>query len=173
MSCLDTSTVWQHICYQQLCISALRSVNSGLEATTCRRWLSWLHQVSEDYGAPQCSSWPFNLEIATNLCWSCVPVSECVLSWRVIVIIIIVPLSILSEDECGDLECLYLSLPSSYNWRRLIHRHWVDERGENERQSENASEMKPLARSRGREPTRVGANKTKEERIVQREKFWV
>jgi len=43
----------------------------------------------------------------------------------------------------------------------------VDERGGNERQSENDCEMKTLARSRGQRTDKVGANKTKEERIVQ------
>jgi len=45
----------------------------------------------------------------------------------------------------------------------------IDERREKERQSENDCETKTLARSR--ELTRVGANKTKEERIVQIKSF--
>jgi len=58
-----------------------------------------------------------------------------------IIIIIIVPLTIVSEDQWGDLECLCKACQA----RRLIHRHWVGERGENERQSENDCDMKTVS----------------------------
>jgi len=68
-----------------------------------------------------------------------------------IIIIIIAPLTIVSGDQWGDLECLYKACQAARAdgglFTDTIHR--VDERGENERQSENDCEMKTLARSRG------------------------
>jgi len=95
------------------------------------------------------------------------------LSYLIIIIIIIPPLTIVSDDQWGDLECLYKAWQAASTDWGLVTDTGVDERCENERQSENDCETKTLARSRAREPTRVGANKTKEERIVQTEMFWV
>jgi len=70
----------------------------------------------------------------------------------------------------GRLRCLYKACQAAITDGGLFTDTGVDERGENERQSENDCEMKTVSRG-AREPTRVGANKTKDERIVQREKF--
>jgi len=69
----------------------------------------------------------------------------------------------------GDLECLYKACLSAISDGGLFTDTGVHERGENERKSEKITVLrKPLAIGHGaREPTRVGANKTKEERIVQ------
>jgi len=53
-----------------------------------------------------------------------------------IIIIIIAPLSILSEDEWGDLVCLQKACQSATTVGCLFRDTGVDERGENERQSE-------------------------------------
>jgi len=78
-----------------------------------------------------------------------------------------------SEDQCGDLECLYKACQAAVTDGGLFTDTGVDERGENERQSENdcENEMKTVSYKGAREPTRVCANKTKKERIVQRETF--
>jgi len=78
-----------------------------------------------------------------------------------------------------DLECLYKACQAAVTdgglftdtaWRRLYR--CMHERGENKRLSENDCEMKTVQLGQGaREPTRVGANKTKKERIVHRETF--
>jgi len=82
--------------------------------------------------------------------------------------LIIAPPSILSEDEWGDLECLYKACQAAITDGGLFTDAGVDERGENERWSENYCEMKTIKGPENRQL--VGANKTKEERIVQREK---
>jgi len=55
------------------------------------------------------------------------------------------PLSILSEDEWGDLECLYITCQAVKTDGGLFADTGVDERGENERQSENDSDMKTVS----------------------------
>jgi len=59
--------------------------------------------------------------------------------------IIIVPLRIVSEDEWGDLECLYKACKAAITDGGLFTDTGVHERGENERQSENDSEMKTVS----------------------------
>jgi len=49
---------------------------------------------------------------------------------------IIAPLSIVSKDEWGDVECLYKACQSADGGLKLFTDTGVDERGENERQSE-------------------------------------
>jgi len=56
--------------------------------------------------------------------------------------VIISPLSILNEDELGDLECLYKGCQAAIADGGLLTDTGVHERGENERQSENDCEMK-------------------------------
>jgi len=58
------------------------------------------------------------------------------------VIIIIAPLTIVSEDQWGDLECLYKVCQAAITDEGLFTDTGVDERGENERQSANDCEMK-------------------------------
>jgi len=65
--------------------------------------------------------------------------------WTTIIIIIIAPLGILSEDEWGDLECLYKACQADITDGGLFTDTGVNERGENERQSENDSEMKTVS----------------------------
>jgi len=55
------------------------------------------------------------------------------------------PLSILSEDEWWDLECLYEACQAAITDGGLFRDTDVDERGENERQSENDCEMKTVS----------------------------
>jgi len=61
---------------------------------------------------------------------------------------IIAPLTIVSDDQWGDLECLYKACKVARTDEGLFTETGV-EQGENERQSENDCEMKTLARSRG------------------------
>jgi len=63
----------------------------------------------------------------------------------IIIIIIISLFSILSEDEWGDLECLYKSCQAAITDGGLFTDTGVNERGENERQSKNDSEMKTVS----------------------------
>jgi len=56
-----------------------------------------------------------------------------------------------SDDQWGDLECLYKACQAVKTDRGLFTDTGVDERGENERQSENDCEMKTLARSENRQ----------------------
>jgi len=51
-----------------------------------------------------------------------------------------------SEDQWGDLECLYKACQAARTGEGLFTDFGVDERGENERQNENDCEMKTLAR---------------------------
>jgi len=54
-----------------------------------------------------------------------------------LLIIIIAPLTIVSEDQWGDLECLYKDCQAARTDGRLFTDTGVDGRGDNERQSEN------------------------------------
>jgi len=74
---------------------------------------------------------------------------------NLLIIIIIAPLSILSEDEWGDLE--YKACQSAITDGGLFTYTGVDERSENERQSENDCDMKTVSEVKGPEKTRVGA----------------
>jgi len=58
-------------------------------------------------------------------------------SCEVIIIIIIAPLTIVSDDQWGDIECLYKACQAARFGGGLFTDTGVDERGENERQSEN------------------------------------
>jgi len=66
-----------------------------------------------------------------------------------IIIIIIAPLTTVSEDLWGDLECLYKACQAAITDGGLFTDTGVDERGENERHSENGCDMKTVSRSRG------------------------
>jgi len=68
----------------------------------------------------------------------------------IIIKIIIAPLTIVSEDQWGDLECLYKACQAARTNGGLFRDTGEDERGENEWQSENDMRWKPLARSRGK-----------------------
>jgi len=81
------------------------------------------------------------------------------------------PTDHLSDDQWGDLECLCRACQAARTDGGLFTDTGVDERSGNERQGENDCEVKTIARSRGQRTDKVGANKTKEERVVQREKF--
>jgi len=61
-----------------------------------------------------------------------------------IILIIIARLSLLSEDEWGDLEWLYKACQTAITDGGLFTDTGVNERGENERQSEIDSEMKTV-----------------------------
>jgi len=61
-----------------------------------------------------------------------------------IIIIIIAPLTIVSEDQWGDLECLCKACQANRTDEGLFTDTGIDERGENERQSENDYEMKTV-----------------------------
>jgi len=55
------------------------------------------------------------------------------------------------EDQWGDLECLHKDCQAAINDGGLFTDTGVDERGENERQSENDCEMKTATRVKGSE----------------------
>jgi len=77
-------------------------------------------------------------------------------------------LTVVSDDQWGDLECLYMACQAAITDGGLFTDTGVDERGENERQSENDWD-KNVSKVKGPENRQgIGANKTKEERIVQR-----
>jgi len=57
---------------------------------------------------------------------------------------IIAPLTTVSEDQKGDLEFLYKACHAARTDGGLFTDTGVDERGENERQSENDYEMKTV-----------------------------
>jgi len=61
------------------------------------------------------------------------------------IIIIIALLTIMSEDQWGDLECLYTACQAAITDGGLFTHIGVDEQGENERQSENDYEMKTIS----------------------------
>jgi len=62
----------------------------------------------------------------------------------------IAPLIILSEDEWGDIKCLYKARQVTVTDGGLFADTGVHERGENKRQSENDCQMKTVSyRSRG------------------------
>jgi len=65
---------------------------------------------------------------------------------QLIIIKIIAPLSILNEDEWGDLECLYKACQAPITDGGLFTDTGVDERGENERkiQGEGGNHSPPL-----------------------------
>jgi len=75
------------------------------------------------------------------------------------------------EDQWGDLECPHKACQEAITDSGLFRDTGVDERCENERQGEKYCEMKTVSRVRAREWTRVSANKTQEERIVQKGRF--
>jgi len=63
-----------------------------------------------------------------------------------IIIIIIAPLTIVKEDQWGDLECLHKACQAAKTDGGLFTDTSVDERCENERQGENDCEMKTVRR---------------------------
>jgi len=91
----------------------------------------------------------------------------------IIIIILIAPMSIPTEDQLGDVECLYKARPAAITEaysETLEYRVYMNEVKMNDRVKMNVR-LKPLASQEASEPTRVGTNKTNEERIVQRETF--
>jgi len=68
-----------------------------------------------------------------------------------IIMIIIAPLTIVKEDQLGDLECLQKACQAAITDGGLFTNTGVDERCENERHGENASEMKTVSRFKGPE----------------------
>jgi len=62
-----------------------------------------------------------------------------------LIIIIIAPLTIVSEDQWGELQCLHKACQTARTDGGLLPDTGVDERGENERQSENDYEMKTIS----------------------------
>jgi len=83
------------------------------------------------------------------------------------------PLNTVSEDEWEDLvptcikPAMQLNLMEAYSQALA----YLNDVKMNDR-VKMADENRKLGQG-AREPTRVGANKTKEEWIVQREKFWI
>jgi len=64
----------------------------------------------------------------------------------IIIIIIIAPLTIVSEDQWGDLECLYKACSqATITDGGLFIDTGANERGENGRQSENDCQMKTVS----------------------------
>jgi len=93
-----------------------------------------------------------------------------------LLIIIIASLTIVSEDQWGDLECLYKVCQAAITVGGLFTDTGVDERGENKRQSENDCEMKTVSlSSRGQLVNRQELVQTRLRRkeVFQRVKFWV
>jgi len=68
-----------------------------------------------------------------------------------VIIIIIAPLTIVKEDQWGDLECLHKACQAAITDGGLFTDIGVDERCENERQGENDCEMKTVSRVKGPE----------------------
>jgi len=62
-----------------------------------------------------------------------------------IIILLVAPLSILSEDEWRYLEGLYKACQAATTDEGLFTDTGVNERGENKRQSENNREMKTVS----------------------------
>jgi len=56
---------------------------------------------------------------------------------QALIVIIIAPLTIVKEDQWGDLECLYKAYQAAITDGGLFTDTGVDERCENERQGEN------------------------------------
>jgi len=77
----------------------------------------------------------------------------------------------MSEDEWGDLECLYKFCQAAETDGGLFTDIGVNKRGENERRSENNCEMKTVSFVKVPENRQELVQKTKEERIVERESF--
>jgi len=75
----------------------------------------------------------------------CLFLFDCCIFFLIIIIIIIAPLTIVSEDQWGDLECLYKACQAARTDGGLFTDTEEDERGENERQSENDYEMKTVS----------------------------
>jgi len=65
-----------------------------------------------------------------------------------------------NDDQWRDLECLYKACQTVRTDEGLFTDTGVDERGDNERHSENDCDMKTLAMSRGQRQVRFGASKT-------------
>jgi len=61
------------------------------------------------------------------------------------IIIIITPLTIVSEDQWGDLDCMYKACQAARTDGGLFTDTSEDERRENVRQSENDYEMKTVS----------------------------
>jgi len=66
-------------------------------------------------------------------------------SWLEWIVIIIAPQTIVSEDQWEDLECMYKACQAARTDGGLFTDSGEDERGENERQSENDLEMKTVS----------------------------
>jgi len=64
---------------------------------------------------------------------------------RNVMIIIIAPLTIVSEDQWEYLECRYACQAAITEGGLFTDTSWVDERGENGRQSENDCKMKTVS----------------------------
>jgi len=67
----------------------------------------------------------------------------------IIIIIIIAPLTIVKEDQWGDLEGLHKACQAAINDGGLFTDNGADERCENERQDKNDCEMKTVSRAVG------------------------
>jgi len=63
----------------------------------------------------------------------------------VIIIIVIFHLTIVSKDQWRDLECTYKACQAAITDEGLFTHTGLDERGENERQSENDFDMKTVS----------------------------
>jgi len=73
------------------------------------------------------------------------------LSSIIIILIIIALLTIVKEDQWGDLECLHKACQAAITDGGLFTDTGVDERCENERQGENDCDMKTVSRIQGPE----------------------
>jgi len=99
------------------------------------------------------------------------PVSALRIIIIIIIIIIITPPSILSEDEWGDLECLYKACQAAITDGGLFTDTGVAYMNEvkNERQSENDNEMKTVSYFKGPDNRQeLVQTRHKKERIAQR-----
>jgi len=69
----------------------------------------------------------------------------------VIMIILIVPLTIVKEDQWGDLDCKHKACQAAVTDRGLFADTGIDERCENERHDETDCEMKTVSIVKGPE----------------------
>ena len=80
-------------------------------------------------------------------------------------------MNVVNENEWGDLECLYKTCQEAIIDGGLFTDSGVNERGENEWQSDNDNEMKLKLGQGPREPIGVGVNRLRRKGLIKAEGF--
>jgi len=124
-----------------LLLLQIRSLACWCFCVTSQICFSWIsHFVSMSIIGINSNCLSFNLSLTIIWC-----TRTRIASTIVIIIIISAPLTIVSEDQWGDLECLYKACLAARTDGGLFTDTGEDEWGENERQSENDREMKTVS----------------------------